>query len=281
MSRVQEVHPPGQRPRPGGRGDRRGGLTAIVNSLVKDIITPIFGIFGACRTSPPGRSRSTAASRDRQLHQRRDQLPADGRGAVLLHHRPGEPADGHAQGGRGPGLQDDEVPGVPLQDPKTARRCPFCTAVLVTDEKSAPETGPLAGAMAAARPGAPAAPALPRDQRLACRDRAHRPGARPPGSCLSGRRCEASQGESAEESARESEGYRRWTRSTPHRANCWTNLGPRSGRCRRCRRRRRRPGPDGHPGGAAGPLPALEQGGGPAPAPTRHVLAPRPANGNA
>ena len=68
----------------------------IVDSLVKDLITPIIGMvggtpdFSAVKVGPVGSG---------QLHQRRDRVPLEGRRPVLPDHRPLQPLREEARRG--------------------------------------------------------------------------------------------------------------------------------------------------------------------------------------
>ena len=92
-------------------------FSAIVASLVGDVVTPLIGaIFGR----PDFSGIALGPDRDRQVHQRRRQLPARRPGRLLLHRRPDEPAHQEEEGGS---AASAGVPGreAPHRDPGPAR----------------------------------------------------------------------------------------------------------------------------------------------------------------
>jgi large conductance mechanosensitive channel len=134
-------------------------FTAIVNSLVEDIITPIFGIFGGL----PDFSAWTISINNSRF----------GIGtfinavlsflitAAALYWLIILPVNRLMDLRKVEEDPDDKTMRCPecrSKIPETARRCPFCTTILVPDEKTAPELA-AAGTVAASTPAAPAAPA--------------------------------------------------------------------------------------------------------------------------
>ena len=137
-------------------------FTAIVNSLVKDIITPIFGIFGGL----PDFSTWTVEINGSQfgIGNFINAVISFLLTAVVLYFFIIVPANRLMDLRKVEEDADDKTMKCPecrSKIPETARRCPFCTAVLVADGRTAPEAAAV-GTMAAARPGAPPPPAAPR-----------------------------------------------------------------------------------------------------------------------
>jgi large conductance mechanosensitive channel len=137
-------------------------FTAIVNSLVKDIITPIFGIFGGL----PDFSTWTVEINGSQfgIGNFINAVISFLLTALVLYFFVIVPANrlmDLRKVEEDPDTKTVKCPECRSKIPETARRCPFCTAVLVASEKTSPDMV-ATGAMAGAAAGGPVAPAGPR-----------------------------------------------------------------------------------------------------------------------
>jgi large conductance mechanosensitive channel len=137
-------------------------FTATVTSLVKDIITPIFGVFGGL----PDFSAWTVEVNGSQfgIGNFINAVIAFLLTAVVLYLFVIVPANrlmDLRKVEEDPDSKTMKCPECRSSIPQTARRCPFCTTILVADEKTAPELA-AAGTVAASTPAAPAAPVAPR-----------------------------------------------------------------------------------------------------------------------